>query len=417
LLHQKAVRDYLRLNRPYGRTVLFVVAALLLGPLLTVVLLNQAVGLYLSWSPETPVLVLPANTRVEYRTSEFQYTAETNAVGFRDRAIDIARKAGLRVLAIGDSFTYGWGVAIEQSWPKVLEARLRSSGCDAEVLNLGCPGTSVDAYAAITERAIPLLKPDLVLIAVLQGDDVKQLDLGPTIQKVVGCGESRNTFRWDAESFLPNLFKLRERIRVRKPSVISAVDMRAEWRRLANEIRDHLNSEEMQRFEGLDAEVKAMVMEGDLNPWEVYNAVKTPDYMAFTLNPERAEVRRATDLMATYLTQIKRVAERENSEVRVLSVPAGWYVSARALKYKRQIGFCLDDSALHSTRPDDVISSACQAAGVDFHSVTGDFRQAAVERDLYYPFDGHFNSAGCALFAERIAKMLLRRKKMNIPPP
>lgn len=99
----------------------------------------------------------------------------TNALGFRDHEFPTGRSADCRVMAIGDSFTFGWGVSLEESWPKALETALRHDGFGVDVANLGLPGASPVDYANIADRAIPILKPDLVIVGVLQGDDLRQM--------------------------------------------------------------------------------------------------------------------------------------------------------------------------------------------------------------------------------------------------
>lgn len=60
--------------------------------------------------------------------------ARINSRGLRDREIDPARrKGGLRVLCLGDSFTWGWGVGDDETYPKVLERELAG----VEALNAG----------------------------------------------------------------------------------------------------------------------------------------------------------------------------------------------------------------------------------------------------------------------------------------
>jgi hypothetical protein len=53
-----------------------------------------------------------------------------------------------RILALGDSTTFGWGVAQEQAWPAQLEAALRARGAEVEVINAGVPATSLETMAA-----------------------------------------------------------------------------------------------------------------------------------------------------------------------------------------------------------------------------------------------------------------------------
>jgi hypothetical protein len=279
-----------------------------------------------------------------------------------------------------------------------------------EILNLGCPGTSVDAYALIAERAIPLLKPDLVLVAVLQGDDLKQLDLGDSTDRLFKFNgvESNESSGGLLVRVLPNFDSLRTRVGMYRPRVISADQIQAEWMRLAHWIEDHLTSEERARFDAIDPEVKAVLAAGNLNPWDVYFAVKNPDFMDFTLHPKRPDVLKAINVMGVHLKRIKAAASEAGAKVSVVSVPAGWYTCANALATRRRVGFRLDDAALHGNAPDDVIALACYSAAVEFHDFTARFREVATQRDLYYELDGHFNTAGHALFGEQVAELLRR---------
>src|SRR5262245_25299463 len=92
---------------------------------------------------------MPPNTRVEFQTTEFQWATETNDLGLRERPFDWSRKTTPRILAIGDSFTLGWGVSADDSWVKQLEKRLRRDGLMAEVINAGKGGMGTPWYAEL----------------------------------------------------------------------------------------------------------------------------------------------------------------------------------------------------------------------------------------------------------------------------
>jgi len=421
LFHWKAVADQRASGRAYGKTVLFLTALVFVVPAVTMLALDQAVGVFLRHSPQPPLLLYPAHYRVSYRTPEFAFTADTNAIGIRDHEVDLEKKDRFRILALGDSFTYGWGVESVDAWPKVVERLLTDKGRATEVLNLGCPGTSVDAYAAIAEKAIPLLQPDLVVVAVLQGDDIKQLDLGTTTDKLFKLnGVATSTSGGSTLAFfLPHINELASR----RPRVITATEIQDEWRRNVRAMRKRWTPTENERFgeldddvkqiraekarfDHLDDEIKAMLIDGGLNPWVVYFALKQPDYMDFTLHPECSEVRTAIDVMASHLARIKAGAAGTGTRVQVVSVPAGCYTCVRGLSSRRKVGYRLDDSALHSDAPDEVIRSACRTAGLGFHSFTSRFREAGADRQLYFEFDGHFNRDGHALFAEQVGALL-----------
>jgi len=99
-------------------------------------------------------------------TLKQDYTSriEINAQGLRDADYGRKRPGALRVVAVGDSYTFGAGVDLAESWPKRLEAELRSRGLDAEVVNGGTSGYGTLQYAALVRRLLPVYAPDLVVV-------------------------------------------------------------------------------------------------------------------------------------------------------------------------------------------------------------------------------------------------------------
>lgn len=89
-----------------------------------------------------------------------------NALGMRSRKIG-AKRGRVRIVAIGDSYTYGHGVPASDAYPQQLEHILNASqrGRRFEVINAGVPGYNFDqAYTLLTRRLLEL-EPDLVVIA------------------------------------------------------------------------------------------------------------------------------------------------------------------------------------------------------------------------------------------------------------
>jgi lysophospholipase L1-like esterase len=84
-----------------------------------------------------------------------------NAQGFRDREYTRAKPAGVRrILVFGDSLAFGYGVALEDTFPKRLESLL---GSGWEVLNFGVGGYNPYNEAALLEDVGASFAPDLVL--------------------------------------------------------------------------------------------------------------------------------------------------------------------------------------------------------------------------------------------------------------
>ncbi len=98
----------------------------------------------------------------------------TNALGMRDREIPLKAAGTYRVLVSGDSWAFGPGVEIGQTFPKVLERKLNAAFPDRrfEVFNAGVEGYGTDQELLLLRRHIDEIKPDLVLLEFYPGNDV-----------------------------------------------------------------------------------------------------------------------------------------------------------------------------------------------------------------------------------------------------
>ncbi len=100
-----------------------------------------------------------------------------NTLGLRDEQDYAAQPpAGcFRVLVLGDSMTFGKGVAAEETWPAVLEQRLRAAHpaqC-VEVLNAGMPNTNFHVQWLHFQSRWHALKPQLVLVGFFPYNDTQ----------------------------------------------------------------------------------------------------------------------------------------------------------------------------------------------------------------------------------------------------
>ena len=107
----------------------------------------------------------------------------TNALGLRDA--EVAEDGRQRILAIGDSCTFGWGVEQDKAYPQLLQQRL-DRGPQAgryRVINAGVPGyTSYHGRLYLAERGVAL-KPTVVIA-------------GYGFNDIVPTGDVRATLDW-----------------------------------------------------------------------------------------------------------------------------------------------------------------------------------------------------------------------------
>jgi len=85
--------------------------------------------------------------------------------GLRDREFDAAPPPGrTRILMLGDSLTFDWGVPGDKTYSKRLEQMLRQSGRDAEVINTGVGNYNTEMEVAyFLERGVKL-RPQYVVL-------------------------------------------------------------------------------------------------------------------------------------------------------------------------------------------------------------------------------------------------------------
>lgn len=100
------------------------------------------------------------------------YRVTHDSRGYRQAERSVARNGDvLRVLTLGDSIVYGWGVEAHERFTDRLEARLeRELPREVEVWNLGVPGYSLDQTLWTYELHGRPLRADVVMVCVVMND-------------------------------------------------------------------------------------------------------------------------------------------------------------------------------------------------------------------------------------------------------
>lgn len=111
---------------------------------------------------------LEPNYQGTYRGYEGDARTTINAQGFRGPDWSPERLAApQRVLCLGDSTTFGYGVADDETFPRLLEARL---GQGAAVFNGGVPGYGTVQELALAPELLAQVRPQVVVLTWLPND-------------------------------------------------------------------------------------------------------------------------------------------------------------------------------------------------------------------------------------------------------
>ncbi len=110
-----------------------------------------------------------------WKEPEFSHAFQLNSLGFRDRERALRKPANtVRIIGLGDSFSWGVGVEQHETFLQQLEDTLNQSedGMSHEVLNWGVPGWGTAQELLCLKHQAPAYHPDLVLIQYFKDDDL-----------------------------------------------------------------------------------------------------------------------------------------------------------------------------------------------------------------------------------------------------
>ncbi len=108
------------------------------------------------------------DNRVDFRNARLR----TDAAGLRRVSCQgDSRSDAPRVFVIGDSQTFGFGLADDETWISIMQCALRDAGSLLRFVNLGVPGTNLDQYFLRLGLILDQIdKEDTVLLALTWND-------------------------------------------------------------------------------------------------------------------------------------------------------------------------------------------------------------------------------------------------------
>jgi lysophospholipase L1-like esterase len=403
------------------------------------VLTDRAVG-WLADPRFTPIAGAP-DTDTALAREEFRVRVRTNGAGFRGPALPGPKAAHVyRIVVLGDSFTWGYGVRERQAYPARLEGRLnaqlhaRGSRRRVEVVNLGLPGAGpLDYLHHLRHTGLPLA-PDLVVVGLFANDvnDLYQVEHFGTRSPLyalaalrAGGLAPRAWWRRAAEGAAPNLYVLASRASRRlspgpreasaaagdaapptsgPPPAALVAALGARYGR-----QDEMTA----RYRALAPADRAAV-DGLLRGAPPGDDVRAPVLLAALVDPEaerdgillrspgRREALRDT---ARTLARLVRLARSAGADTALVVLPAGEQVDRSRWPALQSVGFRLEADMLLDTTLADAVREVAVREGARFVDLVALFRRRGAA-GRYFVQDEHWNGRGQALAAAEIADAL-----------
>lgn len=95
------------------------------------------------------------------------FIVRANSLGIRDREYPLRKPPGtLRIVILGDSFLFGWGVEQDETFDEQLERIYKKRGRKVEVINLAIPGQNHISELKMLKSIGLKYDPDIVLMQV-----------------------------------------------------------------------------------------------------------------------------------------------------------------------------------------------------------------------------------------------------------
>jgi hypothetical protein len=129
---------------------------------------QEASRYHLAWLPD-PILVYKhaPGLRQTYQGVD----VFINELGLRDRKLEKKRDGELRILLLGDSVTFGWGVPIEATFGRKVESTLASKlKRPVRTVNTGVGGYNTVQEYAVLKTYAEVVDPDVVVLLYVSND-------------------------------------------------------------------------------------------------------------------------------------------------------------------------------------------------------------------------------------------------------
>lgn len=340
-------------------------------------------------------LVFPAFSRAHHQSSEFDVMVRINNLGFR--GANVARaKHKKRVVVLGDSFAFGWGVDVDCTWIAQLEREFP----DMEWLNLGQGGTHPGDQVQLARKAIPLLQPDLVIASVLQGNDMHQLMRAIAYQRgehSVALPQSVAAEKPEAR-YMPYLRRLLPHLAMR---FARPVQIGERWNQEAKAILASFSPQHRTRYAQLPAPVRTAFEAAMLNPSLLFEAMHHPNAPCAAADTTLPLTHDAMMRLRDHMAELRAVCRANDARFITISLPNRPYGCADCAGQLQQVGYTVQHC--HALDADAAFGWAAQSAEVAHIAVGAHMTLAP---SMFYPLDGHWNAYGNRIFAQTLIQQL-----------
>lgn len=362
------------------------------------------------YQPDDRVLYrhIPGAERVyDYGGTVIRY--KINSQGFRGG--ELAPLGELpRVLVYGDSFIQGDFSRTEDTFTEQLRGRLAGiAGRSVEVVNAGVAGYGPDQELRRMEDELPVLKPNLVIVALYAGNDFGDL-LRDKLYKLSSDGSLQDNPLAVLDAVLERNMK-----RARSEPILLKMMRTARNRLFGTPGGDFKTGREARQArveadlkQGID-EYRQYVVEGDN---AVHDLLIDPYNADVSLAPASASARYQVAMMEQIMRRMDETAAKNNVPLVFLLIPSP--IDAAATHETGEVDAIKYPEYKRSTLT-DILEQICQRNGFRAVNLFGPFWQRRADGLYLAGMDDHWNARGEAYAAELTGEFIRAQNLLSIP--
>lgn len=313
-----------------------------------------------------------------YTVGKHRIHVRINSKGLRDREYPYEKEKGsFRILVLGDSFTEGLQVPMEDTFANVLERRLSGSQRNYEVINGGLSGVGTDYELLFFRRKGHKYCPDLVILAFF-GNDIYDNYRSQAI-----LGNKNAPLEYEKKGLVTRL----KRFLAQKSCA---------YNYFGYTLPKHLP---------FLASVLMKLRLLSSQPMDDARGVDQLHYLVFA-KEYGPEWKKAWNVTQVLISELKKEAEQRGTNMAVVSIPFREQVYEKLWKSKlSRPGMRGREWDLN--KPDRLLARFLADAEIPFLQLLPHFKKAADKSELYHSEDGHWNVDGHHLAGQLIHNWLV----------
>lgn len=374
----------------------------------------------------------PVNFQERRKNLEFDVEFRTNSQGLRSAEIPLEKTTSneFRVVFVGDSFTEGHGVELEEAYPLQV-AQLGSTELQIiRSINCGFSGSGPLQYCRGLLCVGLKYNPDLVVIGVYSNDlldtspdDVLLVQRTPSGEYQVPSADLKwqpgTPLRRLAYQLLPWTYARLQLLRSTQSQEtlreLPFIDQLYERGRRAGFSESELSEWEQR----LPPEILEACNNGLIYPARIASGFLQPDHYEQMLEIRSKETQLKWQAMQNTFKRTVEVCQHENVPVAFLYIPSYVQYDQTICDLDRNLGATVKPEWLTVRAELELrLQNWCLQEAIDYFSLTDLFRKACISKPGGYnlKIDGHWNRDGHSLVAQAVLNWLASQKLILRPP-